>query len=196
MPAGLPTGRMQRCRRSCTGRSRYGHRVHGSAIRRNRKSGLVRRNADRGGRQGTSIRNETASTTHPRVRKASLVLLSGDFATRGQLDRYCQEQGVKPHIAIEANSVSGIIEIVQHSDRLATVLPGALAHRHEGLCPVRLREAMPQLSPYTRFHRQSRGRNAPHQEHIRQWIACPSLWPGEARVCGVLSWAAWCNGDI
>jgi DNA-binding transcriptional LysR family regulator len=76
--------------------------------------------------------------------KASLVLLSGDFATRGHIDCYCQEQGVKPHIAIEANSVSGIIEIVQHSDRLATVLPGALAHRHEGLCPVRLREAMPQ----------------------------------------------------
>ncbi|HEV7775242.1 MAG TPA: transcriptional regulator CynR [Luteibacter sp.] len=76
--------------------------------------------------------------------KASLVLLSDDFATRGHIDRYCQEQGVKPHIAIEANSVSGIIEIVQHSDRLATVLPGAVAHRHEGLCPVRLREAMPQ----------------------------------------------------
>jgi LysR family transcriptional regulator, cyn operon transcriptional activator len=76
--------------------------------------------------------------------KESLVLLSGDFATRGHVDRYCQEQGIKPRIAIEANSVSGIIEIVQHSDRLATVLPDAVARRHNGLRPVKLREAMPQ----------------------------------------------------
>jgi LysR family cyn operon transcriptional activator len=76
--------------------------------------------------------------------KESLVLLSGDFATRGHIDRHCLEQGIKPRIAIEANSVSGIIEIVQHSDCLATVLPDAVAHRHSGLRPVALREAMPQ----------------------------------------------------
>jgi LysR family cyn operon transcriptional activator len=74
--------------------------------------------------------------------KESLVLLSCDFATRGHIDRYCQEQGVKPRIAIEANSISGIIEIVQRSDRLATVLPDAVAREHEGLCRVALREAM------------------------------------------------------
>jgi LysR family cyn operon transcriptional activator len=75
--------------------------------------------------------------------KESLVLLSCDFATRGHIDHYCQAQGVKPRIAIEANSISGIIEIVQRSDRLATVLPDAIAHEHEKLCPVALREAMP-----------------------------------------------------
>jgi LysR family cyn operon transcriptional activator len=72
------------------------------------------------------------------------VLLNGDFATRIHIDRHCQQQGIKPPIAIEANSVSGIIEIVQHSDRLATVLPEAVAHHHAGLCPVQLVDTMPE----------------------------------------------------
>jgi LysR family cyn operon transcriptional activator len=75
--------------------------------------------------------------------KESLVLLSCDFATRGHIDRHCQAQGIKPRIAIEANSISGIIGIVQHSDRLATVLPDAIARKQEGLFPVELGVAMP-----------------------------------------------------
>lgn len=71
------------------------------------------------------------------------VLLSGDFATRVHIDRHCQQRGIKPRIAIEANSVGGIIEMVQHSDRLATVLPDAVAHHHEGLCPVMLIDGAP-----------------------------------------------------
>ena len=39
--------------------------------------------------------------------KESLVLLSCDFATRGHIDRYCQAQGVKPRIAIEAGIRQG-----------------------------------------------------------------------------------------
>jgi len=76
--------------------------------------------------------------------KEPRVLLNGDFATRIHIDRHCQQQGIKPPIAIEANSVSGIIEIVQHSDRLATVLPEAAAQHHPGLCPVQLVDAMPE----------------------------------------------------
>lgn len=76
--------------------------------------------------------------------KEPRVLLNGDFATRIHIDRHCQQQGIKPPIAIEANSVSGIIEIVQHSDRLATVLPEAVAQHHPGLCPVQLVDAMPE----------------------------------------------------
>jgi len=72
------------------------------------------------------------------------VLLNGDFATRIHIDRHCQQQGIKPPIAIEANSVSGIIEIVRHSDRLATVLPEEVAKHHPGLCPVQLVDAMPE----------------------------------------------------
>jgi LysR family cyn operon transcriptional activator len=80
----------------------------------------------------------------PELEKELLVLLGCDFATRGHIDRHCQAQGIKPRIAIEANSISGIIEIVRHSDRLATVLPEAIARKQEGLCTVALREAMPQ----------------------------------------------------
>jgi LysR family cyn operon transcriptional activator len=76
--------------------------------------------------------------------KEPRVLLNGDFATRIHIDRHCQQQGIKPPIAIEANSVSGIIEIVQHSDRLATVLPEAVAQHHPGLCPIQLVDAMPE----------------------------------------------------
>jgi LysR family cyn operon transcriptional activator len=42
--------------------------------------------------------------------KESLVLLSSDSSTREHIDRYCQAQRVKPQIAIEANSISGIIQ--------------------------------------------------------------------------------------
>lgn len=76
--------------------------------------------------------------------KEPRVLLSGDFATRRHIDRHCLEQGIKPRIAIEANSVSGIIEIVQHSETLATVLPEAVAQHHDGLCPVKLRDGVAQ----------------------------------------------------
>jgi len=38
------------------------------------------------------------------------VLLSSDSSTREHIDRYCQAQRVKPRIAIEANSIGGIIQ--------------------------------------------------------------------------------------
>lgn len=76
--------------------------------------------------------------------KESLVLLSNDFATRGHIDRHFQDQGIKLRVTIEANSIGGIIEIVQHSDSLATLLPDAVAQQRKGLHRVPLREAMPQ----------------------------------------------------
>jgi LysR family cyn operon transcriptional activator len=60
------------------------------------------------------------------------------------VDHKATPLGIKPRIAIETNSVGGIIEIVQHSDCLATVLPDAVAHRHGNLRPVALRDAIPQ----------------------------------------------------
>jgi LysR family transcriptional regulator, cyn operon transcriptional activator len=86
--------------------------------------------------------NRQRALTLRQFEKEPRVLLSGDFATRGHIDRHCHERGIHPHTAIEANSVSGIIEMVQHSDRLATVLPEAVAHHHDGLCPVKVRDAM------------------------------------------------------
>jgi LysR family transcriptional regulator, cyn operon transcriptional activator len=99
------------------------------------------------------------------------VLLSGDFATRGHIDRHCHDQGINPHTAIEANSVSGIIEIVQHSDRLATVLPEAVAHHHDGLCPVKLRDAMAQRT-VALLQRKGAYRTAA----CRAFVAMASTW--------------------
>lgn len=71
-----------------------------------------------------------------------LVLLSGDFATRGHIDAYFTAHQVTPRIAMEANSVQALIEIVQRTP-LATVLPDAVTHDHPHLSPVPLRPALP-----------------------------------------------------
>ncbi|MFJ7778754.1 transcriptional regulator CynR [Streptomyces yangpuensis] len=71
-----------------------------------------------------------------------LVLLSGDFATRGHVDAYLAAHGVRPHIAAEANSVQALTEIVRRTS-LATVLPDAVTHDHPHLRPVALDPALP-----------------------------------------------------
>ncbi|MFJ2595009.1 transcriptional regulator CynR [Streptomyces erythrochromogenes] len=71
-----------------------------------------------------------------------LALLSGDFATRGHVDGYLAAHGVRPHIAVEANSVQALTEIVRRTS-LATVLPDAVTHDHPHLRPVALEPALP-----------------------------------------------------
>ncbi|MFI7353847.1 transcriptional regulator CynR [Streptomyces avidinii] len=71
-----------------------------------------------------------------------LALLSGDFATREHVDGYLAAHGVRPHIAVEANSVHALTEIVRRST-LATVLPDAVTHDHPYLRPVPLDPALP-----------------------------------------------------
>lgn len=44
-----------------------------------------------------------------------LALLSGDFATRGHVDAYLRAHGVRPHVAVEANSVQALTEIVRRT---------------------------------------------------------------------------------
>lgn len=72
----------------------------------------------------------------------ALILLNADFATRGHIDAYCAAHRIKPRIAIEANSISAIIEVVRRSG-LATVLPEAIAREQHGLYRVALRDALP-----------------------------------------------------
>ncbi|MBM7128852.1 transcriptional regulator CynR [Dyella mobilis] len=67
----------------------------------------------------------------------SLVLLSGEFATREQIDRYCRQHLVHPRVAIEANSVGMVVEIVRRTT-LSTLLPAAIARQHPDLCAVAL----------------------------------------------------------
>ncbi|MEV5675772.1 MULTISPECIES: transcriptional regulator CynR [unclassified Streptomyces] len=71
-----------------------------------------------------------------------LALLSGDFATRGHIDDYFSTHRVTPSIAVEANSIQALTEIVRRTE-LATVLPDAITHDHPHLTPVPLEPALP-----------------------------------------------------
>ncbi|MGW2812104.1 transcriptional regulator CynR [Streptomyces sp. NPDC001415] len=71
-----------------------------------------------------------------------LALLSGDFATRGHIDAYLGHHRVTPRIAVEANSIQALAEIVRRTP-LATVLPDAVTHDHPHLAPVALDPPLP-----------------------------------------------------
>jgi LysR family transcriptional regulator, cyn operon transcriptional activator len=84
-----------------------------------------------------------AVLTSREFEREALVLLNEEFATRHYIDRYCRQHGVAPRIAMEVNSISAVIEIVQRS-ALATLLPAAIAREHSELCLVDLESALPQ----------------------------------------------------
>ncbi|WP_449485709.1 transcriptional regulator CynR [Streptomyces avidinii] len=70
-----------------------------------------------------------------------LALLSEDFATRVHIDGYFAACGVRPHVAVTADSINALTEIVQQT-ALATVLPDAVTHDPR-LHPVPLEPALP-----------------------------------------------------
>ncbi|ALR10169.1 transcriptional regulator [Mycobacteroides saopaulense] len=72
----------------------------------------------------------------------ALGLLSADFATRRDIDAYFSDLEVSPHIAVEANSISALLEFVRRGS-LATVLPDAVAREHTDLRLVPLAPPMP-----------------------------------------------------
>jgi LysR family cyn operon transcriptional activator len=76
------------------------------------------------------------------LEQESLVLLSGKFALRRHVDQYFHEHGITPHIAIETNSVSVIVDIVRHG-RLVTVLPNTIACEQSGVSPIMLQPQLP-----------------------------------------------------
>ncbi|WP_346839935.1 transcriptional regulator CynR [Microbulbifer sp. SAOS-129_SWC] len=67
----------------------------------------------------------------------SLVLLGTEFATREQIDRFCQQHGIHPQVRMEANAISAVIEIVRRTT-LSTLLPTPIALAHEGLVALKL----------------------------------------------------------
>ncbi|MFH8717737.1 transcriptional regulator CynR [Streptomyces zaomyceticus] len=71
-----------------------------------------------------------------------LALLSQDFATRRHIDAYVSEHGLRPRIAMEANAVGALTEIVRRT-ALATVLPDAVTLDHPQLSHVPLAPALP-----------------------------------------------------
>ncbi|GEB62512.1 hypothetical protein GCM10017674_81780 [Streptomyces gardneri] len=71
-----------------------------------------------------------------------MVPYNKNFATRRHVDAYVTEHRVSPRIAVEANSVSALTEIVRRT-ALATVLPDAVTRDHSYLTPVPLSPALP-----------------------------------------------------
>lgn len=76
------------------------------------------------------------------LRDHRLALLSGDFATRRHVDQHFAGHNVRPRIAVEANSISALVEVVQRAP-LATVLPDAITREQPHLHPVPLEPPLP-----------------------------------------------------
>ncbi|OKH99783.1 transcriptional regulator CynR [Streptomyces sp. CB02923] len=87
-----------------------------------------------------------------------LALLSDDFATRSHIDAYFTRHRTAPRIAVEANSIQALTEIVRRAP-LATVLPDAITHDHPHLTPVPLDPPLPSRT-VTLLHRDGAYRSA------------------------------------
>lgn len=71
-----------------------------------------------------------------------LALLSADFATRGHVDAYFQRHGIVPDVAIEANTISALVEIIRRGN-LATILPTAISAANPQLRNLKLEPPVP-----------------------------------------------------
>lgn len=74
-----------------------------------------------------------------------LVLFNTDYALRRNIDLYCVEHGIKLPVAMEASSLSVIIEIVRLG-RLATILPDTISCAQYGISSIPL---LPELPHHT-----------------------------------------------
>jgi len=69
------------------------------------------------------------------LEQESLALLNTDFALRQHVDKYCLDHNISPQVAIETNSLSVIIEMVQFG-KLATILPNSIVRSQCGLYSI------------------------------------------------------------
>lgn len=69
-----------------------------------------------------------------------LGVLSPDFATRSHVDDYLRSHAIAPVIAIEANTISALIEVVKRSS-VVTILPEAIGRQHADLCNITISPA-------------------------------------------------------
>ncbi|BAN55517.1 MULTISPECIES: transcriptional regulator CynR [Pseudomonas] len=79
----------------------------------------------------------TASIGVEALNSESLILLSAEFATREQIDSYCRQHNIRPHVQVEANTISALIEVVSRT-KLSTLLPATIAQAHEQLVAIEL----------------------------------------------------------
>lgn len=80
---------------------------------------------------------EEHSITSHGLSAESLVLLSTEFATREQIDRYCRKYEIRPKVQMEANALGAVIEIVRRTN-LSTLLPARIALAHDDLVAITL----------------------------------------------------------
>jgi LysR family cyn operon transcriptional activator len=80
---------------------------------------------------------EERSITSHGLSAESLVLLSTEFATREQIDRYCRKYEIRPKVQMEANALGAVIEIVRRTN-LSTLLPARIALAHDDLVAITL----------------------------------------------------------
>ena len=71
-----------------------------------------------------------------------LVMLNTNYALRRHIDMYCLDHGINLPIAIEATSLSVIIEIVRLG-RLATILPDTIACSQHGISSISVLPELP-----------------------------------------------------
>ena len=64
------------------------------------------------------------------------------FSARAYVDSYFQSNGIRPRIALQANSISVVLKIVRGGE-IATVLPSAMQQEHADLTYVPLDPAFP-----------------------------------------------------
>lgn len=83
-----------------------------------------------------------AGTSACELDEVALGLLSSDFATRLHVDTYFAGCGTAQNIAVEANSISALLELVRRGS-LATVLPDPVAGAYPDLHRVPLDPPLP-----------------------------------------------------
>ncbi|MBR8235231.1 transcriptional regulator CynR [Burkholderia sp. AU42008] len=86
--------------------------------------------------RGHALAGKRKASLHA-LHDAPLVLLTAEFATRTQIDRYFRAHDVQPRVLMEANSLGAVIEIVRRTN-LATLLPVTIAIEHDDLVAVTL----------------------------------------------------------
>ena len=71
------------------------------------------------------------------LKNEKFVLLSGEFATREQIDRFSRQASLHLPVIMEVNSISAVLEMVSRTS-LATLLPAAIAAQHPQIAAIAL----------------------------------------------------------
>ena len=74
--------------------------------------------------------------------KERMVMLNNDFTLRRNINQYFDAQSISPHIAIETDSLSVIIELIQ-AGSLATILPQSIVRTQCGMHSIAVSPGMP-----------------------------------------------------